>query len=133
MCHGVCASGLPRPPASGAVNARRDGQVLARLSGVRFTRLASRATEDRADGPGLDALGERIRSPGHGGPYDCFIPLSGGKDSTYILHSAVQDLGLTPIAINYAFVREGRMTKEEALDCPRSSPLLGAFRSSPLV
>lgn len=82
--------------------------------------------------PGLDAPGERRRWRGHGGPYDCVIPLSGGKDSTCILHSAVQDLGLTPIATNYAFVREGRMTKEEALDCPRSSPLLGAFRNSRL-
>lgn len=33
--------------------------------------------------------------------YDCVIPLSGGKDSTYVLYYAVKELGLKVIAANY--------------------------------
>ncbi|MBN2565915.1 MAG: hypothetical protein JXB46_09410, partial [Candidatus Eisenbacteria bacterium] len=60
----------------------------------------------RASGQGLEQLGERIRSLGRGslgrgGRYDCVVPLSGGKDSTYILYSAVRDLALRVIAVNY--------------------------------
>jgi hypothetical protein len=62
-----------------------------------------RASEEEArrDLPGIEALGERVRSLGTGGQYDCVVPLSGGKDSTYILYSAVKDLGLKPLAVNY--------------------------------
>ena len=49
----------------------------------------------------LAELGEVVRSYGRGGNYDCVVPLSGGKDSTYILYSAVRDLGLRVIAVNY--------------------------------
>jgi hypothetical protein len=33
--------------------------------------------------------------------YDCVIPLSGGKDSTYVLYYAVKKLGLKVICVNY--------------------------------
>ncbi len=36
-----------------------------------------------------------------GGDYDCVIPLSGGKDSTYILYHAVRILNKKVIAVNY--------------------------------
>ena len=34
-------------------------------------------------------------------PFDCVIPISGGKDSMYILYYAVKKLGLKVIAVNY--------------------------------
>lgn len=33
--------------------------------------------------------------------YDCVVPLSGGKDSTFILYFAKKNLKLNPIAVNY--------------------------------
>jgi hypothetical protein len=36
-----------------------------------------------------------------GKTYDCVIPISGGKDSTYILYYAVKILNLRAIAVNY--------------------------------
>lgn len=33
--------------------------------------------------------------------YDCVVPVSGGKDSTYVLYYAVEILGLRVIAVNY--------------------------------
>lgn len=35
------------------------------------------------------------------GRYDCVVPLSGGKDSTYALYYAVKKLGLKVICVNY--------------------------------
>jgi len=35
------------------------------------------------------------------GPYDCVVPLSGGKDSSYVLYAAKRLLGLNPLAVNY--------------------------------
>lgn len=51
---------------------------------------------------GPDALYEiadRIRSP-DGSP-DCLVALSGGRDSSYVLHCAKTQLGLNPIAYTY--------------------------------
>jgi hypothetical protein len=36
-----------------------------------------------------------------GKTYDCVIPVSGGKDSTYVLYYAVKKLGLKVICVNY--------------------------------
>jgi 3'-phosphoadenosine 5'-phosphosulfate sulfotransferase (PAPS reductase)/FAD synthetase len=69
--------------------------------------------------PGLEALAQRVRSLTNGGPYDCVIPLSGGKDSTYILYSAVRVLGLTALAVNYDSgfqSEEGRANARSACD-----------------
>ena len=42
------------------------------------------------------------------GPYDCVVPLSGGKDSVYVLYYTVKKLGLRAIAVSYdnGFVHE---------------------------
>lgn len=42
-----------------------------------------------------------ILSAQKGERYDCVVPVSGGKDSTYILYYAVKVLGLRTIAVNY--------------------------------
>jgi hypothetical protein len=51
------------------------------------------------------ALGEeklrKILSRQTGTSYDCIVPLSGGKDSTYILYYAVKVLALRVIAVNW--------------------------------
>ena len=50
--------------------------------------------KNKADQLGRDELIELVRSAGRNGQYDCVIPLSGGKDSTYVLYHAVKELGL---------------------------------------
>jgi len=42
------------------------------------------------------------------GPYDCIVPLSGGKDSVFVLYYAVKKLGLRAVAVSYdnCFVHE---------------------------
>jgi hypothetical protein len=50
---------------------------------------------------GLDGLADRIRSVSSDSEYDCVVPLSGGKDSTYVLFCAVKKLGLKAVAANY--------------------------------
>jgi hypothetical protein len=35
------------------------------------------------------------------GEYDCVVPLSGGRDSSYVLYSAKRVLGLNPLAVNF--------------------------------
>lgn len=42
-----------------------------------------------------------ILKAGKGETYDCVVPISGGKDSTYALYFAVKILGLKAIAVNY--------------------------------
>ncbi|MGA8856921.1 MAG: hypothetical protein WB643_07125 [Candidatus Bathyarchaeia archaeon] len=36
-----------------------------------------------------------------GNKYDCIVPISGGKDSTYVLYSAVKEFGMRALAMNY--------------------------------
>jgi hypothetical protein len=50
---------------------------------------------------GEEALLEHIRSGPDGPRFDCVVPLSGGKDSTYILYRAARELGLRAIAVNH--------------------------------
>jgi hypothetical protein len=63
--------------------------------------LCASSADEQVAPQRLDELGEHVRSFSSGGDYDCVVPLSGGKDSTYILYSAVKDLGLRVIAVNY--------------------------------
>ncbi|MCK4828070.1 hypothetical protein KA005_70730 [bacterium] len=50
---------------------------------------------------GKEKLIELINKKRGKSKYDCVVPLSGGKDSTYILYYAVTELNLNPIAVNY--------------------------------
>jgi tRNA(Ile)-lysidine synthase TilS/MesJ len=36
-----------------------------------------------------------------GGQYDCLVPLSGGKDSTYVLYLCARVYGLKVLAMNF--------------------------------
>jgi hypothetical protein len=49
---------------------------------------------------GHDALNELLSSE-KGEEYDCLVPLSGGKDSTYALYYTAVVLGLRTLAVNY--------------------------------
>lgn len=48
----------------------------------------------------LDAILQDIRRDGRGRPYDCIIGVSGGTDSSYLMHLAVEH-GLRPLAVHY--------------------------------
>lgn len=50
---------------------------------------------------GKEKLITELNSIKKNGKYDCLVPLSGGKDSTYILYFAVKELGLKPLAVSY--------------------------------
>jgi N-acetyl sugar amidotransferase len=43
---------------------------------------------------------EKIKSEGKGKDYDCIIGVSGGTDSSYLLHLAKKEYGLRPLAVN---------------------------------
>lgn len=44
---------------------------------------------------------EQIKKDGKGKPYDCVIGVSGGTDSSYMVHMAVKEWGLRPLAVHY--------------------------------
>lgn len=48
----------------------------------------------------LSALMERIRSTGRGHDFDCILGLSGGLDSSYMLHKCVTEYGLKPLVFH---------------------------------
>lgn len=48
----------------------------------------------------LENLVSKIRKDGIGKKYDCIVGVSGGRDSTYTLYSAVK-LGLRPLAVHF--------------------------------
>lgn len=48
----------------------------------------------------LDALAARIRREGRGKPYDVVVGVSGGCDSSYLVHLA-KELGLRPLAVHF--------------------------------
>jgi len=50
---------------------------------------------------GRERLLALLTSQPRTGQYDCVVPISGGKDSTYILYYIVKKLELKPIAVNY--------------------------------
>jgi hypothetical protein len=56
---------------------------------------------------GEEKLLEKIRSR-PAGKYDCLVPLSGGKDSSYALYHLVKKLGLKPLAAHFdsGFIHE---------------------------
>ena len=48
----------------------------------------------------LEALLVEIKRKGQGGKYDCILGLSGGLDSSYMLHLAVKEWGLRPFVFH---------------------------------
>lgn len=50
---------------------------------------------------GKDKLREVLTSKKKAGQFDCVVPLSGGKDSSFILFYVVKELGLKPLAVSY--------------------------------
>jgi len=48
----------------------------------------------------IEKISSRIRSRGVGKQYDCILGLSGGIDSSYMLHYAVNELGLKPLVFH---------------------------------
>jgi glucosamine--fructose-6-phosphate aminotransferase (isomerizing) len=51
---------------------------------------------------GSEALVSDLKAVPRGtGPYDCVVPVSGGKDSTYVLYYLTTVLGMKTIAVNY--------------------------------
>lgn len=44
---------------------------------------------------------EAIKTAGRGKKYDCIIGVSGGTDSSYMVHQAIHEWGLRPLAVHY--------------------------------
>jgi len=56
--------------------------------------------ENLANPERLTAIIDDIRHHGRKKPYDCIIGLSGGVDSSYMLHVAVKEFGLRPLVFH---------------------------------
>lgn len=54
--------------------------------------------------------------------YDCLVPLSGGKDSTYVLYLCVRELKLKPLAVNFS---NGFQTREALENIQEAVNILG--------
>jgi len=48
----------------------------------------------------LDQIVAKIKAHGKGKDFDCIMGMSGGADSSYLLHVAVKDLGLRPLVFH---------------------------------
>jgi N-acetyl sugar amidotransferase len=46
------------------------------------------------------SLAEKIKKEGQGKDFDCILGMSGGVDSSYLLHLAVKELGLRPLVFH---------------------------------
>ncbi|MGB3457320.1 MAG: N-acetyl sugar amidotransferase [Litorimonas sp.] len=44
---------------------------------------------------------DEIKAAGRGKPYDCIIGVSGGTDSSFMVHQAIHEWGLRPLAVHY--------------------------------
>jgi hypothetical protein len=82
--------------------------------------VCSLCSENKASSVlGRDSLIEILNSE-RGQKYDCVIPISGGKDSTYVLQYAVNTLGLRVIAANYDSGFQSDLAKSNVRDiCKR--------------
>ena len=63
---------------------------------------------------GKEKLRDDLNSKERTGQYDCVVPISGGKDSSYILYYVVKELGLNPIAVTYDSGFQDEISKENA-------------------
>ena len=50
----------------------------------------------------LSKILEKAREENRDKPYDCLIPISGGKDSTFQLHVLVKEYGMRPLAVTFS-------------------------------
>ncbi len=48
----------------------------------------------------LEAMVKKIKKEGQGKDFDCILGMSGGVDSSYLLHLAVKELGLRPLVFH---------------------------------
>lgn len=48
----------------------------------------------------MEAVVEKIKKEGEGKDFDCILGMSGGVDSSYLLHLAVKELGLRPLVFH---------------------------------
>lgn len=48
----------------------------------------------------LKKIVDKIKQEGEGKPYDCLLGMSGGFDSSYMLHFAITELGLRPLVFH---------------------------------
>jgi N-acetyl sugar amidotransferase len=49
----------------------------------------------------LNALIRQIKKDGKGRKYDCVVGISGGRDSSWLLHRTVTEYGLRPLAVHF--------------------------------
>lgn len=49
----------------------------------------------------FEAILDKVRASGKNKKYDCVIGISGGTDSCYMVHMAVKEWGLRPLAVHY--------------------------------
>ena len=49
----------------------------------------------------LATIVAEVKRAGHGQPYDCVVGVSGGCDSTYMLHLVKEKFGLRPLAVHF--------------------------------
>ena len=48
----------------------------------------------------MEAMVDKIKKEGQGKDFDCILGMSGGVDSSYLLHLAVKELGLRPLVFH---------------------------------
>lgn len=48
----------------------------------------------------IDAIVAKIKADGEGRDFDCIMGMSGGADSSYLLHLAVKEMGLRPLVFH---------------------------------
>lgn len=63
-------------------------------------KLAQRYPAGEAGRREMESIAARIRRDGRGKRYDCVVGVSGGRDTSYCLHMAVE-LGLRPLAVHF--------------------------------
>lgn len=69
-----------------------------------FCRIHDELEKNHPTGPEgekrFKAIIDRIKADGRGKEYDCIVGVSGGRDSTYTLYTAVK-MGLRPLAVHF--------------------------------
>jgi len=78
---------------------------------------------------GVDVLKNKILSAA-GKVYDCVVPLSGGKDSSYVLYHAVKKMGLRVLAVNYNSGFQSQQATDNVVNaCAKLNVLLKVFNA----